>query len=138
MRCVECGAAYRPTRTTGRYQITCSEECREQRRRRQRAAASRRNRAKVRVSAANRVHGSPVLGIDPDTLARLQYRHRLGASPTALAALFGLHPRSVHRYLNYGPPVEVVVGKWRAVFASMNRGTPRQLTRWRHVTDDSI
>lgn len=137
MTCPECGGRFTPARTRGRYQITCSEPCRTRRRLRQRAAASRRNKARARVNSAARVQGSPVLGIDVATLTRIQYRHSLGASPAALAQAFGLNVRSVYRYLMYGPPQEVVIGKWRATFASNNRGRPRQLTQWRHVTDDS-
>lgn len=131
--CLECQAMFeQPARPCQPF-LTCSEPCRNLRRRRQSRDEKRRRIARERVELLRFMPSGagPRFTLAPDELAEcLEYRGR-GWSTEALATRFGVSTRTVQRAYRLGLPEYVKIGRYGAWFAPQQEGPPVQLTTWR-------
>lgn len=113
--------------------LTCSDECRRLRIRRQKRDAKRRATRKAHVELLRHLppdDRGPHFALTPGELAELLEAHHRGWTIEALATRFGVSTRTVHRALRLGPPEYVKIGRYGAWFAPQQTGRPVQLTEW--------
>lgn len=133
-RCAECTRTFSEPARPCQPRLTCSDACRKLRIRRQKRDEKRRRTRREHVELLRFLppegRGNSELRVTPAELAELLELHGKGWAVAALATRFDVTPRTIYRYLRFGRPEYVKVGRYGAWFAPQQEGPPVQLTEW--------